>query len=75
MKIEIDIRDGISPVTALEAVRQVVIEGKVSEGENGKMYYCWATTFSTLIGKIVVLTRQYRKNDCFVVFKEKNNEV
>lgn len=71
MKIEIDIRDEIPANLAIEAVRQVVQEGKVSVGENGKMYYCWATSFFSDLGKIVVLTRQYRKNDCFVVYKEK----
>lgn len=69
MKIEIDIRDGISPEIALEAVRQVVSEGKVSQGENGKMYYSWATTFTINLDKIMVWTRQYRKHDCFMVCK------
>ena len=68
-KIEIDIRDNITPTIALEAVRQVIAEGKVSEGEKGKMYYCWATTFNTNEGDIVVATRMYRKNDCFMVYK------
>lgn len=71
MKIEIDIRDGIRPVIAIEAVRQVVQEGRISQGERGKMYYCWAMTFDSLEGEIVVCTRQYRKNDCFVVYKKK----
>ena len=74
MKIEIDIRNDIKPEMALEAVKQVVKNGKISNGENGKKYYCWATTFdcSDTSGdyKMVVYTRQYRKNDCFVVYKE-----
>lgn len=72
MKVEIDIRDEIPVELAIEAVRQVVQEGKVSVGEKGKMYYCWATSFSSNIGKIIVSTRQYRKNDCFVVYKDKS---
>lgn len=72
MRIEVDIRDDINPVTALQAVSMVVREGKVSEGEHGKKYYCWATTFDTYSdGKITVWTRQYRKNDCFTVIRER----
>ena len=69
--MKIDIRDDIPPVLALECVKQVVAEGKVSTGENGKKYYCWATSFQTNVGKIMVVTRQYRKDDCFVVYKNK----
>lgn len=72
MKVEIDIRDGIKPEIALECVKRVIQSGKVSVGENGKMYYCWATTFDTPLGELVVYTRQYRKNDCFMVYKNKN---
>lgn len=72
-KIEIDIRDDISPSIALHAVSHVINEGKVSKGEHGKMYYCWATTFNTNEGEIMVVTRQYRKNDCFVVYKTKRD--
>lgn len=67
--MKIDIRDDIPPVIALEAVKQVVKEGKASIGENGKLYYCWAMTFDTEIGEIIVITRQYRKSDCFLVQK------
>ena len=68
-KINIDIRDNINPGLALRLVARVVADGKVSKGENGKMYYCWLTVFDTPDGKIGVSTRQYRKNDCFVVWK------
>ena len=37
--MKIDIRDEIPPEIALECVKQVVKEGKVSTGENGKKYY------------------------------------
>lgn len=70
-KIYIDIRGNISPNVALEAVRQVVANGKVSTGEKGKKYYCWATEFETPEGDVIVYTRQYRKNDCFMVYKQK----
>lgn len=70
-KIEIDIRDDISPTVAVECVRSVIAQGKISVGERGKKYYCWATTFDTPEGNVIVYTRQYRKNDCFIVYKQK----
>lgn len=71
MRVEIDIRDDIKPEIALECVEQVIRGKRVSMGENGKMYYCWATTFDTPLGELVVHTRQYRKSDCFMVYKNK----
>ena len=68
-KIHIDIRDNIKAELALRLVSRVIAGGKISKGENGKMYYCWATVFDTTDGEIVVSTRQYRKTDCFVVYK------
>lgn len=68
-KINIDVRDNIKPELALRLVARVIDSGKISKGENGKMYYCWLTTFDTPDGEIAVSTRQYRKNDCFVVWK------
>lgn len=68
-KIHIEIRDDIKPEIALSCVTRVVADGKISKGENGKMYYCWLTTFDTTDGEIAVSTRQYRKNDCFIVWK------
>ena len=74
MKIHIDIQDDTSPTLALECVRYVINDGRVSQGEHGKMYYCWATTFTTNEGELLVLTRQYRKSDCFIVRKTKKTE-
>ena len=68
-KIHIDIRDNIEPGLALHLVARVIADGKISKGENGKMYYCWLTVFDTPDGEIAVSTRQYRKNDCFIVWK------
>lgn len=68
-KINIDIWDNIKPDLALRLVARVIADGKVSRGENGKMYYCWLTVFDTPDGEIAVSTREYRKNDCFVVHK------
>lgn len=67
MRIEIDIRDGIAPEIALECVTMVVREGRISN--DGKSY-CWATTFSVGDEKIAVITRNYRKNDCFIVKRD-----
>ena len=66
MKIHLDIRDDIPPTIALECVRDVVADGRVSN--NGKMY-CYATQFYTSIGRIWVTTRRYRKSDCFLIQK------
>ena len=69
MKIHLDIRDNISPTIALECVRQVIAQGKISN--NGKSY-CYAAIFDTDEGKIWVVTRPYRKSSCFLIYK---NEV
>ena len=66
MKIHIDIRHGISPTIALECVRQVIAQGKISDGGN---QYCYATTFDTSEGEVWVHSRPYRKSDCFLVYK------
>ena len=69
--MKIEIHDEIPPEVALRAVAQVVAEGKISTGEKGKMYYCWATSFQhPTVGRFIVLTRQYRKTDCFLVYKD-----
>ena len=75
MRIEVEIRDGINPTTALECVKQVVASGKISRDGKGKLYYCWITTFGTPFGKLIVFTRENRKNDCFVVSKDKNKQI
>ena len=66
MKIHIDIRHDISPSLALECIKQVIEEGKVSG--NGESY-CYATIFDTADGEIWVHPRPYRKSDCFLVYK------
>ena len=67
MKIHLDIRDDIPPNIALECVKQVVEEGRISA--QGKMY-AYATIFNTTyLGEIVVAARPYRKSDCFIVYK------
>ena len=71
MKLHLDIRNNISPTLALECVRYVIAEGKVSN--KGKSY-CYATTFDTNEGEVWVATRPYRKSDCFLVYKNQMEE-
>lgn len=73
MRIHIDIRDSIEPEDALYYVMQVVERGRISK--EGKQY-CYLTEFYTKYGKIHVVTRDYRKSDCFVVYRAKggNND-
>lgn len=66
MKIHLDIRDDIPPTIALECVKQVVEEGRISA--QGKMY-SYATAFDTYFGEIWVAAIPYRKSDCFIVYK------
>lgn len=67
--MKIDIKDNIPDELALNLVLKVVKEGKISKGEHGKMYYCWITVFEVDGIEYVVNTRQYRKQDCFLVYK------
>lgn len=71
MKIHIDIRHNISPIIALECVRQVIAQGKISS--DGKSY-CYATTFDTDEGEVWVAIRPYRKSDCFLIYKNIKEE-
>ena len=64
MKIHLDIRDDIPPTVALQCVLEVVKDGRVSD--DGKSY-CYATPFRTSAGRVWVVTRPYRKSDCFLV--------
>ena len=74
MRIEVEIWDGINPITALECVKQVIAEGKISRDGRGKSSYCWATSFLTHEGSVMVHTRNYRENSCFSVYLENNHE-
>ena len=74
MRIEVEIQDGINPTTALERVKQVIAGGKVSRDRKGKSYYRWATSFLTYEGLVMVHTRNYRKNNCFLVYSENRHE-
>jgi len=79
MRIIVDIKDDIDPALALDALKQVVKEGKISEAA-GVNHYCWATLFrydydppSNGYYKIVVATRRKKKeqtSESFVVYKE-----
>lgn len=67
MKIHLDIRDDLSPTIALKCVGEVIALGRISnEGKS----YCYATEFKTSEGGVLVMTRQYRKSDCFLITKK-----
>jgi len=65
MKIHIDIRDDIPPEVALDKVTQVVKGGRISKYNT---LYCYLTVFPD---SIAVAVNEYRKSDCFVVYKSK----
>jgi hypothetical protein len=71
MKIHLDIRHNIPPTIALQCVKQVIAQGKVSD--NGKSY-CYATTFDTIDGEVWVEVRPYRKSNCFLVYKNQKDK-
>ena len=62
-KFIIEVRDGIDPNEALDRVGHVISEGRVSKNNT---LFCYHTSWSDGIN---VTTRDYRKNDCFVVYK------
>lgn len=66
-KMRITIEDGIDPVVALERVKAVVSKGRISK--YGTLY-CYVTEFAD---GITVAVSDYRKSDCFLVYKKKKN--
>ena len=67
-KIHIDIRDDIATEVALECVKMVIENGRISN--KGKQY-CYLTSFNVGDDEVMVNTRDYRKSDCFLVWKNK----
>ena len=65
MTIKID--DGISDIVAINLVKEVIEQGKIS---NNGTSYCYLTLFDN----ICVQTRQYRKTPCFRVYKNENKK-
>lgn len=63
----IDIKDDIPYDIALTYLLKVIKAGRIS---NNGHSYCYSTIFKTSIGDIVVNTREYRKSDCFLIFKK-----
>lgn len=61
MRIHLDIRNDIPPTIALECVKQVI--------ESGRISCCYVTTFDTNVGDVCVATRENRKSDCFIIYK------
>ena len=58
----IKIEYGIDDLTAINLVKQVIEQGKISNNGNS---YCYLTMF----GDMCVQTRLYRKSPCFRVYK------
>ena len=58
----IKIEDNIDDLTAINLVKQVIEQGKISNNGNN---YCYLTLF----GDMSVETRQNRKSPCFRVYK------
>lgn len=71
MKIHLDIRDDVSPTIALECVKQVIRQGKISANNKS---YSYATTFVTIEGDVCVAVRPYRKSDCFLIYQNQHKE-
>lgn len=69
MKIHIDIRDNINEETALNRVMQVIKLGRISKDNT---MYCYMTAFNDGIN---VSTNDYRKSDCFIVWKNKDKQL
>ena len=66
--MKIEIRDNITDEIAIELVRIVIRQGKISKGKD-RMYYCWATKMTYQDEEYTVYVRDNRKTDCFVVTK------
>lgn len=70
-RIIIDVQDNTSLDHVLDAVRLVILNGKISKTTKGVKHFCWVTTFRN---GIVVYTRHKKKNqksDSFLVRTEK----
>lgn len=66
--MKIEIRKNIPDEIAIELVRMVIRQGKISKGKD-RMYYCWATKITYQDEEYTVYVRNNRKTDCFVVTK------
>ena len=66
--MKIEIRKDIPDDIAIELVRMVIRQGRISKGKD-RMYYCWATKITYQDEEYTVYVRDNRKTDCFVVTK------
>lgn len=66
--MKIEIRKNIPDEIAIELVRMVIRQGRISKGKD-RMYYCWATKITYQDEEYTVYVRNNRKTDCFVVTK------
>lgn len=66
--MKIEIRKNIPDEIAIELVRMVIQQGRISKGKD-RMYYCWVTKITYQDEEYTVYVRDNRKTDCFVVTK------
>ena len=66
-RIIINIGEGVDDNEAMEAVKSVVADGRIS-GSDGKKQYCYVTTFTNGGTVVAGLTRS--GNDTFMVYME-----
>jgi len=66
-RIIIDVRDDIEPLAALVYISKVISSGRISKDDTK---YCWLTAFHD---GVTVVTRDNRKDDCFVIYKSKKD--
>lgn len=66
--MKIEIRKDIPDEIAIELVRMVIQQGRISKGKD-RMYYCWATKITYQDEEYTVYVRDNRKTDCFIVTK------
>lgn len=66
--MKIEIRKNIPDEIAIELVKIVIQQGRISKGKD-RMYYCWATKITYQEEEYTVYVRDNRKTDCFVVTK------
>ena len=66
--MKIEIRKDIPDEIAIELVRVVIRQGRISKGKD-RMYYCLATKITYQDEEYTFYVRDNRKTDCFVVTK------
>ena len=69
--MRVTIKDNIPDDLALDLVLNIVKDGRVSKGKNGKRCYCFTTLFVIRGEEYIVRVSPDSKDDCFLVCKSK----